>query len=84
MMIVVMVVMMAVVVGVRVIVRVIVRVRRLVLARDADVRRGEAGSEDTRDVQLVAHAQAAERRAQLVERQARVEQRAEHHVAGGA
>ena len=67
---------------------VLVRVRMSVIALpcldDLDVRRGQPGAEHLADAKLVADAEAAEGAPQLVNRQARVDERAEDHVAGRA
>jgi hypothetical protein len=51
---------------------------------DIDMNGRHTGSQHARRVDLVPDAQVAEGRAQVVNGQARVQQRAEQHVAGGA
>src|SRR5215471_14835193 len=74
----------AVVMVVLVRVRMSVSVTRLPRLDDLDVRRGQPGAEDLADAEIVADAEAAKGAAQLVDRQARVDERAEDHVAGRA
>src|SRR3954451_22529357 len=67
-------------------VRMAVRVHRLRMAlHQAELRRRDSGAEDTlgRDFEVL-NRQAAERRLELVEREARIEQGAEDHVARSA
>src|SRR5690349_9591895 len=59
------------------------RLPRACPGHDLDVRRRDARTQHFRDAQLVADAEAAKRLAQPVHGQARVDQSAEQHVAGG-
>ena len=60
-----------------------VRVRRVV-AEHTDVRARDPGPQDPLDDELMADAEAAQRLADAVQRQAGVQQGTEHHVAGRA
>ncbi len=72
-------------VGIAVVAAVLVRVLvgARILPEHLEARGGQAGPKDTRHPELVPDAQAPERALEGVERQARVEQGAQHHVAGG-
>jgi hypothetical protein len=70
---------MGMIVGVRAFMR--VTVSRIVVAQHLDTGGGNAGAQDTGDAQLVAGPEGAERILERLERQAGIEQGAEHHVA---
>ena len=63
---------------------IVMRMRMYGLLGDAEVRRGDAGAKHLRDVQFGVDAERPKRAAELVGRQAGVEERAEDHVPRGA
>jgi type IV secretory pathway TrbL component len=79
-----MVVMVTMLMVVIVMIVVVMMIVSAIVPGDAHVRRGDPGTDDARRLERVVDAERAQRAAQGVERQAGVEQRAQHHVAGHA